>query len=235
VLVYHSVGTTPWAVSEADFRSQIEWLRTTATIVTLDQLLAGHRTDPLQVAITFDDGYLSLHDVALPILKAAGAVATVFAVTGCVTMGWDRRASDDALGHYPREFFLSWLELRRLAEEGWSVGSHGVAHLDLTIAREETAREELASSKAAIEASLSVPCTTFSYTWGRHTAALRRLVGQTGYRYAVSSRHAPVRADDDMLAIPRINIPKEYTIDDFKSVVCGDWDYIGWTQRVRAL
>ena len=31
----------------------------------------------------------------------------------------------------------------------------------------------------------------------------------------------------------RINISNEYTIDDFKSIVQGDWDYLGWIQRMK--
>ena len=233
ILLYHSVGCSPWAISEKIFFSEMEWLSKATRLMSLEQLLSQDLKDPLQVAITFDDGYASLHDVALPILKDVGAVATVFPNTGIIA-GGARNSSNSALGYYPNEFFLSWRDLEGLAKEGWSVGSHGVGHLDLTAACEETARRELTASKKTIENVISVPCTLFAYTWGKHTPCLRRLVAEVGYQYAFSGRHEPLQADGDPLAVPRINISNEYTMSDFKAVVSGDWDYLGWIQRMKA-
>jgi peptidoglycan/xylan/chitin deacetylase (PgdA/CDA1 family) len=234
ILLYHSVGRSAWALPEHVFRSQIEWLVNMARLTSLEQLLDRDLPERLQVAITFDDGYASLHDVALPVLQSLGAVAAVFLNTGCIGAGQARKTSDAALGYYPNELFLSWRDVDHLLAEGWSVGSHGVGHLDLTCTCERAARKELAASKSMIESILFTPCTLFAYTWGRHTASLRRLVADAGYQYAFAGRHGPVRADPNPLALPRINVSNEYTMSDFKAVVCGDWDYLGWIQRMKA-
>jgi peptidoglycan/xylan/chitin deacetylase (PgdA/CDA1 family) len=233
VLIYHSIGSGPWALAERSFGSQVEWLARNARLTSLTQLLEQDLRDPVQVAITFDDGYANLHDLALPILKQHAAVATVFVNTDSIA-GEMRRPSDSRLGYYPGELFLSWRDVLRLSEAGWSIGSHGERHLDLTAADDETARRELANSKSTIESTVLLPCRIFSYTWGRHTPRLRRLVAEAGYQYGFSGRHGPMKADSDAFAIPRINVHNEYAIDDFKAITRGDWDYIGWIQKVYA-
>jgi peptidoglycan/xylan/chitin deacetylase (PgdA/CDA1 family) len=198
----------------------------------LDKLLGGPSSEPVQVAITFDDGYASIHESALPILQTHGASATVFLNTAMI--GTDaRRHSDPTLGHYPEERFLLWREVKELAGLGWIIGSHGVDHLDLTRVSDAIARDQLLQSRSAIESILRAPCFWFSYTWGRHTSHLRSLVAGAGYRYAVAAEHWPVPVHCDPLAMPRIDIANQYTFEDFKACVLGDWDYMRWVQRTR--
>jgi len=113
------------------------------------------------------------------------------------------------------------------------VGSHGVRHLDLTRESDDGIRAELTNSRAAIEKELGVRSPIFAYTWGRHTPRLRRLVEQAGYSHALAGIHAPLSDDMDPFAVPRIAIRRDYTLSDFKAVVQGDWDYLGWLQRWR--
>lgn len=233
VLLYHSVGETPWGLPAAQFQNQVRWLAEHATLRSLGDLLGGEPEVGLQVAITFDDGYSTLRDVALPILDEVGAEACVYLNTGWIE-ATDRRPSEPALGHYPGERFLSWSDVRDLAARGWTIGSHGVDHLDLTPLPQEVVRDQLADSKAAIEARLGGRCEHFAYTWGRSTPRLRQLTGEAGYRYAASGRHGPVTAGFDRLAVPRINIARDHSLADFKAVVRGDWDYLGRIQAFRA-
>lgn len=233
ILLYHSVGTGPWAISEHNFRLQMEWLCRTGTLISLDRLLTGNLSDALQVSITFDDGYACLHDFVLPILSKLGVVATVFVNVGRIGANGERNPSDPNLGYYPGECFLSSEDLRHLVRKGWSVGSHGVGHLDLTAVSEHTARQELAELKRMIENMLSASCTMFAYTWGRHNVVIRRLLAETGYRYAFSGHHASLGSVCDATAVPRMNIASEYTASDFKSIVVGNWDYLGWIQRMK--
>lgn len=233
VLLYHSLGRSPLALSAQDFRRQMEWLVQNADVVPLMEMLAGRPTAPLQAAVTFDDGYASLHDVALPILAQAGAVATVFLTTGSI--GADiRQASDPMRGHYPDDEFMLWREAEALAAAGWGIAPHGVEHLDLTRQPEDRVRSELTQSRARIGETLGQPVPVFAYPWGRHSGEVRRLTAEAGYTHAVAGIHGPVTENSDPFAIPRIDIARDYTLDDFKAIVRGDWDYLGWLQRARA-
>ncbi len=231
ILIYHSIGNGPLAVSESMFREQVAWLSERMSIVPLSVAMAGKPSLGTQVAITFDDGYGSVYDLAAPILAEHGATATVYLNT-CWIGDQVRKASDVSLGHYPQEFFMNWGEARELEKAGWTIGSHGVDHLDLTQQSPATAERELTESKREIQSRLGRPCEHFAYTWGRFTPTLANEVRRIGYLSAVSGLHGPVTANSDPFALPRIDIRAEYEIQDFAAVVTGRWDYLGFKQRM---
>jgi peptidoglycan/xylan/chitin deacetylase (PgdA/CDA1 family) len=83
----------------AQFRRHVEWIARRATPIRVDQLIAALDGAPLPhnaVLITFDDGYRSCHDLALPILRELGVPATFFIATGFVDQRrlywWERIA-----------------------------------------------------------------------------------------------------------------------------------------------
>lgn len=231
VLLYHSIGESQLAVPEPLFREQIAWLSERATIVPLKQVVEPQLHPGMQVAITFDDGYASLHDRVAPILAEHGATATVYLNTGWIGET-QRKASDAALGHYPQEYFMNWREAAALAKAGWTIGSHGVEHLDLTQQEHARIMRELGDSRNAIETRLGQPCENFAYTWGRFTSELKHNAKLVGYLTAVSGLHGPVSAGSDRFALPRIDIRAEYELRDFVDAVTGRWDFLGFKQRL---
>jgi len=213
------------------FHAQIAWLAQQARIMSLDELLLAPEGDDLQVAISFDDGYASLHDSVAPILEKYGATATVYLNTGWIGETV-RRTSDVTQGHYPNEYFLTWQEVKVLVGAGWTVGSHGVEHLDLTRQEAAVVERELVDSKHEIEVRLERPCRHFAYTWGRFTPQLQRAVRDAGYADAVSGLHGHISQNSDPYALPRIDVRAEYELRDFVDVVTGRWDYLGLKQRL---
>jgi peptidoglycan/xylan/chitin deacetylase (PgdA/CDA1 family) len=104
----------------AQFRRHMEMLARYGTPVGVEELLRAIEGGPLPknpVMVTFDDGYRSCHDVALPILRQVGVPATFFISTSFITerrLYWWERISlllsrsrrQRAAIRYPR-----WLEL----------------------------------------------------------------------------------------------------------------------------
>lgn len=234
VLLYHAIGDSPWAISVEDFRAQMKWLAEHTTVRSLDALLEETFPSGLEVALSFDDGYACLAEQALSVLSEFGLTATVYLNTGWIGAS-ERIASEPRLGHYPGESFMDWSSVERLAAAGWTIGSHGVEHLDLTLTTGTVTDCELLTSRQSIESHLGRSCNHFSYTWGHHSPELRSRVAAAGYRYAAAGHHSPLRPGDDPLAFPRINIARDYTHDDFKAILRGDWDYLAWVQRARCL
>jgi peptidoglycan/xylan/chitin deacetylase (PgdA/CDA1 family) len=135
ILNYHRIleKADPLLTSEPDvaaFRWQMQVLADCFNVLPLDKALvalASDRMPPRAVCITFDDGYRSIHDLALPVLREFGFPATVFVTTGFVDSGsmWNDRIlealrtiraagldlEDAGLGSYP----LDTLEQRRQA------------------------------------------------------------------------------------------------------------------------
>ncbi len=108
ILTYHHIAddardyafdTDVADASPAQFRRQMELLarhRTTIGIVELLRALEGGPIPMNPALVTFDVGFRSCHDVALPILRAVGVRATFFVATGFISnrkmYWWERIA-----------------------------------------------------------------------------------------------------------------------------------------------
>jgi peptidoglycan/xylan/chitin deacetylase (PgdA/CDA1 family) len=236
ILLYHSVGHQGWAMSAQQFSEQMNWLADHCSVLSLTNLIQAEPGRDIQVALTFDDGYQSLYEQALPILIEKKLTATVYLNTGWMGQKEDERQVSRAnLGHYPDETFLLWSEVEALYQAGWEIGSHGVNHYNFAEVQASVARQELAASKQAIEQRLKTSCVHFSYPWGRYSPNLQGIVKSCGYEYAVAARHAQLTERANLLALPRMNIAREYSYADFKNIIYGQWDFLGLVQKWRGL
>lgn len=231
ILLYHSLGMRAPAVMPERFRQQLSWLAANAELMSLATLLGNQSQARLQVALTFDDGYASLHDAVAPLLEQQGTGATVYLNTGRIGDSI-RNQSDPSLGHYPGEYFLTWPEVQSLANAGWLIGSHGVEHTDLTAVPSQLSDMELHNSKSEIERRLKTDCEHFAYTWGRFTGQLQQQVKVAGYHSAASGLHGPLLETSDRFALPRIDVRADYELPDFIAAVSGRWDFLGFKQRL---
>ncbi|MEN3276931.1 MAG: hypothetical protein V7631_2721 [Massilia sp.] len=138
IVNYHRVlaAPSPYLQSEPDigiFTWQMELLARCFNVLPLRAALAAidaGRVPPRAVCITFDDGYRSVHDLALPVLRRLGLPATVFVSSGYVnghTMWNDRIV--EAVETLPAdeldlaEFGLGVYSLRSVAERASTLGS----------------------------------------------------------------------------------------------------------------
>ncbi len=85
--------------SPAQFRRQMETIARYCTPIGIDELLRAVEGGPLPknpVMVSFDDGYRSCSDTALPILRAVGVRATFFIATSYVSQRklywWEKNA-----------------------------------------------------------------------------------------------------------------------------------------------
>ena len=234
ILLYHSVRGGAEATAHDVFRDQIGVIAAKGQLLPLRELLTTNPERGVAVAITFDDGYATLKDHAAPILAEFDSAATAF--LNAAEIGDDeRRSSRVEDGYYPAEQFLTWRDVDALCAGGWQFGSHGVHHLDLVKADTATARNELINSKLIIESHLGTICDIFAYPWGRNSARLRAEVSAAGYRYGLTGGHSTVTQYSDPLALPRFNVAKEYSRDDLAAILRGDWDYLDWVAKAKAV
>jgi len=211
ILCYHAVASG-WddaiAVSEDRFVAQMAWLnRLGYRGVTFSEAvhdLAGGR----RVAVTFDDAFHSVLDRAFPVLDGHGWPGTVFVVTdygdGTRPIGWPTLDRWLGTSREPELRALDWLELNRLQQAGWEVGSHTRTHPHLTRLAPEAVRRELADSLAACQEHLG-SCPSLAYPYGDVNAEVVAVARDVGYRTAAAlpgRRLHPVRT----LEWPRIGI-----------------------------
>jgi peptidoglycan/xylan/chitin deacetylase (PgdA/CDA1 family) len=234
ILLYHSVGGGAEATANEAFRDQLGVIATLGQLVPLQKILNSTTTEGVAVAITFDDGYATLRDHASAILSDFGCGAMAFLNVGEIG-DEERRSSRAEDGYYPGEQFLTWRDVDALLAAGWHIGSHGIRHVDLVGADSPTVKNELSASKQLIERRFGTTCDMFAYPWGRNSLGLRAEVRAAGYRYGFAADHSCLTAKSDQFALPRVNVAKEYLRDDLAAILRGDWEYLYWVSRAKAL
>jgi peptidoglycan/xylan/chitin deacetylase (PgdA/CDA1 family) len=158
------------------------------------------------LAITFDDAYRSVIELALPILSQAGFPATVFAPTAFVgsgqPMAWP--GIDHWLdGEHSGELVpMSWEELERLVGAGWEIGSHTRSHPRLPALDQETLDAELRESRDEIERRLGT-CLSLSYPYGDYDQRVVQATARAGYAAATGTLPGRYRPPTGPLDWPR--------------------------------
>jgi peptidoglycan/xylan/chitin deacetylase (PgdA/CDA1 family) len=137
------------------------------------------------VALTFDDAYRSVYELAHPILARRGFPGTVFAVSAFAgregPMSWPGIDQWLAGPHAHELVPMSWEQLRRLAAAGWEIGSHTRTHPRLTQLDDEAVAEELTGSRHDCERWLDRPCESLAYPYGDHDDRVVAAAAQAGY------------------------------------------------------
>lgn len=171
--------------------------------------------DPMKVMpealITFDDGFASIGDSALPQLQQRNWGAVMFLISGFIGRkdDWDVRV----LGR--SRPLMSWPQVRQWSDAGFVLGSHTRTHRDLTALAPLQLKQELTESKSKIEDAIGREVTLLSYPFGRHNARVRDAAREAGYDAAFAISGEP----GDRFAIPRVNVHSLMTTSELRSVL----------------
>ncbi len=155
--------------------------------VPLDSLFRQpNGTGKRRFAITFDDGYVDNLELALPVLRARSAVATVFIVSDRIGghSTWLKRSHR----------LLSKEQILELHRAGVVIGSHARTHRRLTQLPDAELWSEVAGSKACLEDLLGAPIDAFSYPHNDADLRVMEAVRKAGYAVAVGGNKLPHQA-----------------------------------------
>lgn len=204
VLQYHHVDTeTPASTSTSPerFAMHLDYLADNGFDVVplaelVDALRAGAPLPDRTVAITFDDGYVSIYDTAWPLLQAKGWPFTVFVNSEPHDQG--------------KPLFMSWDQLRELDAGGATIANHTVSHPYLLRPpaglSEEQASEwaagEISRAQRRIEEEIGSAPLLFAYPFGEYDNAVLEVVGALGYA-GFGQQSGPLAPYSDLRALPR--------------------------------
>jgi peptidoglycan/xylan/chitin deacetylase (PgdA/CDA1 family) len=201
ILTYHSIDDSGSVISvdRATFAAHVRWLARHVAIVPLEEIVTSSETNV--VALTFDDGFQSFVDVALPLLREHDMPATVFVATDYVgkTNSW----SAGALSAVPELPLMDWDVLGRLGEQGITLGSHTRTHPNLRRVAERL-HTEIREAADMIHKELGSRPASFAYPYGEFDDASVELARST-YDLACTTELRAVDADDDRLLLPRLD------------------------------
>ena len=163
ILMYHVLGDPPAGapypelyVRASDFAGQMRGLEQAGFgAVTLRQVWDHwHRGTPLPrkpIVVSFDDGYGSTADVALPVLRAHGWPGVLNLKVRSLERSWGLR---------PRQVCA-------LIGAGWEIDAHTISHPDLTTVDGRGLALEVGGSRRVLRSTFGVPVDFFCYPAGK--------------------------------------------------------------------
>lgn len=227
VLMYHALYADndtslidtedlPYAVSVSDFTQQM---------VLLQQYCVGLWSDTKlpDIIITFDDGHISNHDLAVPILKQFGFDAYCF-------------FTSDFIGE--RRGFCEPIHISNMAAQGVVIGAHGQTHRFFDDLSATAAETELLVCKATLEDITGSKVHSISFPGGRYNSDTQKLCDQVALKLMFGSDFGAVKGAaatstlDPPGVINRIAIRRNTSLTEFKRIISQDKKYY-FTQTAK--
>ncbi len=199
--MYHVISAPPAGVAypdlfvrPADFAGQMRWLAQHGyTAVTLRQVyeywLRGSPLPAQPIVVSFDDGYLSHHTQALPVLHK---------------LHWPGVLNLKVNALHSKYALPLW-RARVLVKAGWEIDAHTITHPDLTQVDAAQLWKEVNGSRLALRRALHVPVDFFCYPAGRFDARVIAAVRRAGYLGATTTIYGLARPRD-IYTLARIRV-----------------------------
>ncbi|QDX91209.1 polysaccharide deacetylase family protein [Brevibacillus laterosporus] len=199
VLIYHSIADkpdNPYCVPPKEFEEQMKWLHDEGyqTLTATELLQYYHTGEPVPdkaVVITIDDGYDDNYLIAYPIFKAYKQKATIFVTAGSIG----------------RPSFMNWDHLKEMQDSGLiDFQSHTMTHAHLDKLPPDVIYQELALSKALLEAKLHKNVDILAYPYGGFNRAMLPTVREVGYKMAFTTVPSMTTQKQGMYTLHRMEV-----------------------------
>jgi peptidoglycan/xylan/chitin deacetylase (PgdA/CDA1 family) len=203
-LMYHYVEWLPsnadvfrtdLTVSPKDFEDMLKYLKSNGynSITARDlwwSLDTGKPLPPKPVLLSFDDGYISHHDVVLPALKLYGMVGT-FAVTANLI---------DKPGYMTKAM------VRELADAGMDVESHAVDHYPIAQLSYSDQVYQLCTSRRILSEWTGTDVRHFIFPSGDYVPLPSAALARCGYLSAYRKDGGSVESSNEMYMLRRARV-----------------------------
>jgi peptidoglycan/xylan/chitin deacetylase (PgdA/CDA1 family) len=199
ILYYHGLPTA----FRSSFVRQLDAIRRGGRVYP-----ASHRgtlpADKQNVAITFDDAYVSVAENALPELIARGFHSTVFVPVGSLgshpTWPVENGSLDSA------ETVMSAEQIATLPSSLVTLGSHTNTHPRLSRIDPHDAQREIEGSRLALQTLTAQDVRLLAFPYGDHDASTVALCRAAGYDYVFSIAPDPVDTTGSDFIRGRVNV-----------------------------
>jgi peptidoglycan/xylan/chitin deacetylase (PgdA/CDA1 family) len=224
------------------FEANLCFLKRSMNVVSLDDFFAGRlSTDRINVVITFDDGYKSWITYAVPVLKRLNLPATFFISSGFVGLPKSEEAAfmqsklllPSELGR--KAGGLSLQDVRRLVDEGFTVGGHTVNHYNLAeLQDEDQLRYEISEDRVRLKRMTGAKIEYFSYPFGAYQHPrinLTDVLRDSGYRGAVTTASGFNSGDTSPYLLNRELTPALMPEWVFRARAYGNYDAVRFVRE----
>jgi peptidoglycan/xylan/chitin deacetylase (PgdA/CDA1 family) len=216
ILCYHSVGQPSMGVNDVTpqrFKRHIELALDAGYRFVPASKLATGGGNKNELAITFDDGLVSVKEKAAPILKEFDIPWSVFVVSE-----WAEHTQPWTEG-----FVLPWSELEELASGGAEIGSHSRTHPDFAKIGRAQMIDELQGSRQMFEQRLGFLPSQFAIPYGQ-SMNWPQVAGEVAKEAGYELFYAQAEATRPPGTIPRTFVTKFDHDLIFKALLQGAYD-----------
>ncbi|MDV7339902.1 polysaccharide deacetylase family protein [Terasakiella sp. A23] len=205
VVMYHRFGDTDFPatnITMEQFEAHINEIKTGGYNVLplndlVDKLISGEELPDKTLAITIDDGYLSIYERAFPKFKEASIPFTIFLSTDPIDRGYAG--------------YLSWKQVRELSDHPLvSIGAHTASHLHMAAASQARVGDEMSRSLARLEEKLGYRPDIFAYPYGEASLEAMQVVRGFGMKAAFGQHSGAVGSKDNMFYLARFALNEKY-------------------------
>jgi peptidoglycan/xylan/chitin deacetylase (PgdA/CDA1 family) len=222
VFLYHDISNAHapqhsplYSTQIEKFKSQVELIARHFKLVSLEEVVANGSDRHQRVAsITFDDGFHSVKDVALPFLEARGIPFTVFVNSLAVKQNRLFYGADvpSINRNYEEKVFLDEDDIKQLAAKGIAFGNHSSTHKVLAECDEATLRAEVLDNKSYIESLTGTEVKHLALPFGKREHYNEQVLNfcySVGHDYVYSTNPTSFEAARRQRLIPRVSILNE--------------------------
>ncbi|SFP57515.1 Polysaccharide deacetylase [Pseudarcicella hirudinis] len=217
------------------FKQEMQWLSDNGyQTISLDEIPgAFNRNDPhaKYCIITFDDGYYSLYQHAMPVLQQYNFSATLFLttiITGEKDFSLLKGIDPDSLPANDRP--LTWDEIREMSTKGWEIQSHSLDHADHGNLTEKELQRQVTQSKRIIEEQLKKPVLHYAFPFGKYNRQALKAVKEAGYITTCSVHTGLADINSDIYRLPRLEMNCNDVISSFSRKIMD-----GFTSKTEKL
>ena len=228
IITYHTVKK-----KQADkFEKQMDILLKSGHPVNLESPLPSSYNKNF-IAVTFDDGYQSILENALPAMQTRKIPASIFVTTGSLGQkpSWIHSA-DNPLAD---EIVLTEKQLQTLSKDKITYGSHTVSHTELTNIDENTLKTEINDSKNKLETILKKKITSISVPYGQFDKKFTELFKATGYQRVFLNIPTFPTTKTDLFVMGRIGVDPDDWMVEFRLKLLGAYQWLPFAISAKKL
>lgn len=213
ILMYHSVDSNDafFNVTPEDFEKQMDYINKKGfVVVSLSELIhkiLNKENVSSHICITFDDGYKSVFQNALPVLKKYNMKATMFIAPAL--LGTNFTTSDKVtIEIINKEEFSNPLNL-----DCFEFMSHSYTHKELPKLDEYSVKNELRES---INFFNSETPKIFAYPRGKYSSEVVSILEKEDWLSAVTTEPGLLNKKTNIFLIPRNFVGRYTSLEEFK-------------------
>lgn len=219
VFLYHDISdpgspqySSLYSTTVQNFQSQIDLIAKHFNLVSLEEVFAADTPGQQRLAsITFDDGFLSVKNDALPYLRGKGIPFSVFVNSTAIkhnrlSNGVETSRTAD------RKVFLDESDIKELVRQGILIGNHSSTHRVLASCDERGLQQEVLENKLYLEDLTATEIKHLALPFGKrehYNAKVLDYCYSAGHQYVYTTNPTSFDPRRKERLIPRLPILNE--------------------------